>query len=124
VPVDAPDHAFLGPSIDVTVTAGQKVVVMASKAMGSTAVGGATHLSLYICALSNVPGSDFTFLGIGIDGLTVAQNQRHTFGLSGVLTGLAPGTYAVGMCGVVQTGGSAANWNWNEYGYTTAFVTN
>jgi len=48
------------------------------------------------------------------------QNTRLTFTVNGVATGLSAGTYQVGLCGLA----TSANWTNNEYGYTTAIVTN
>jgi hypothetical protein len=51
--------------------------------------------------------------------LTSAPNMRQTFGISAVLTGLAAGTYNVGTCG---SSSNLANWNNNEWSYTSAMV--
>ena len=51
--------------------------------------------------------------------LTAAQNQRQIFSIGAVITGLAAGTYNVGMCGSSSV---PANWNSNEYSYTSAMV--
>jgi hypothetical protein len=59
-------------------------------------------------------------MGGGVLGNQVAQNTRITMGLSGVITGLAPGTHLVGLVG--NSSGTPANWNSNEYSYTTAVV--
>ena len=40
-------------------------------------------------------------------------------GLSANVSGLAAGDYTVGLCGTGST-----NWNYNEWGYTTALVFN
>jgi hypothetical protein len=111
---------FLGPSVTVTVAAGQKIFVSGTKAFGSTAVGGATALKLYICYQSNVGGSPILTVGSGLFDLAVPQNIRLPFSLSADFTPL-PGTYLVGLCG---SSANAANWNWNEWGYVTAMVHN
>jgi hypothetical protein len=101
--------------VSVTVGAGQKVFVTSDAALGSLA-SGAGQLNIYICQQS---GPTLTTVGGGIFGLTVPPNQRHTFGISAVITGLAPGTYTVGMCGSSLAG---ANWNNSEWSYTSAMV--
>lgn len=50
---------------------------------------------------------------------TAPQNARLNYSVNGMVTGLAPGTYQVGMCG---SSGQPANWNNNEWGYVTAMV--
>jgi hypothetical protein len=40
--------------------------------------------------------------------------------LSATSTGLAPGTYKFGLCGMSS---DYSNWNFNEFSYTTALVT-
>jgi hypothetical protein len=60
-----------------------------------------------------------TNIGGGVFGNRVGANTRVTMGLSAVITGLAPGNYQVGLTGLSS---DAANWNSNEYSYTTATV--
>ena len=121
-----PTLAFLTTPVSVTVSGTtQKVHVVASRALGSAVSGGGTNLNLYTCwqqgagainALDGVGGG-------GMWGLTAPQNQRHIFTVTGVLTGLAAGTYNVGMCGQTSTTPNVT-WDNNEYGYTSAFVAN
>ena len=59
-------------------------------------------------------------LGGGMFGLQTVQNTRLNFTVNGVATGLAAGSYQVGLCG----SSTSANWTNNEWGYTTALVTN
>jgi hypothetical protein len=56
----------------------------------------------------------------GIFGLRVAQNTRQLFSLSAVIANLEPGTYQVALCG---SSTNAASWNSNDFGYTSAIVT-
>ena len=56
--------------------------------------------------------------GAGSYGYAVPQNMRMNFTLSANVTGLAAGTYQVGLCG------TGTNWNNNEYSYTTVLVYN
>jgi hypothetical protein len=112
--------SLIGPLATVTVAAGQKVIVMVSGALGSTAVGGANSLNIYP-GYRTSPGGVVNTSGAGIFGLTCAQGQRHIYSVDGVITDLPPGTYDFGMA-VISTNG--ANWNNNEYGYVTVIVTN
>jgi hypothetical protein len=110
---------FLAAPVTVTVTSSsQQILVTSHKAFGSTAVGGANLLNLYIGHRPSGGGS-VTTVGGGIFGNQVAQNTRVTMGLSAVITGLTPGTYQVGLAG---NSANAANWNNNEFSYTTAVV--
>lgn len=112
---------FIGPTVMITVAAGQKVIVTSNKALGSTLAGGATGLNLYMCYKSTAAGSSINSDSQnGSFGQQVPQNTRMLFGLSAVFTGLPAGTYFFGMCGASANFG---NWNNNEYGYTTALVT-
>ena len=112
------DVGFLAPTVNVTIADGESVLVTSHKALGSTAVGGATSLNLYICYQSTVGGSTIQLQGGGSLGHRVPQDTRITFGLSFIVSGLPAGTYMVGLCG----NSSSANWNSNEWGYTTALV--
>lgn len=110
---------FIGPTVNVTVTAGQKVIMVSDKALGGTAA--ATGLALYPCSKSTAAGATIVGYGGAILGLQVPGGTRVTWGMNHIYTGLAAGTYSVGMCG---TAGTPAQWNNNEYGYVSAFVTN
>jgi hypothetical protein len=60
-------------------------------------------------------------LGSGTFDLRVPANIRTTFVQAGIATGLAAGTYQVGVCGKADSG-QGANWNNNEFGFVTALV--
>ncbi|MBL9100612.1 MAG: collagen-like protein [Myxococcales bacterium] len=111
--------AFIGPTASVIVGANQKVHVVAHKALGSAVAGGADALNLYICYQQGV--NPIVTVGSGSFGLRAAQNTRHMFGMSAVITGLAANTYSVGLCG---SSSQAANWNNNEFGQVSAIVFN
>jgi hypothetical protein len=117
VPSAAED--FIGPTVNVTIATGQEIFVTASKALGSSAAGGASDLDIWVCYRSTAVGAPITKVGGGILNLTAPQNARQIYSINGVAVGLPTGTYSVGMCGVSST---AANWNNNEYGYVTAMV--
>lgn len=118
---------WVSPTVQVTVTPEQKVLVNATATLGSTAAGGAAGLRLYVCHKKNSPTvSAPCTTGLGAWDLQLAQNTRHTFSLSNVLTSLETGTYDVGLCGYVDSRAAlpASNWNSNEQGYVTALVMN
>jgi len=110
--------SFLATPVSVAVTAGEVVHVTSHKAFGSTAAGGADSLNLYICYQSSTAASP-TVMGGGSWGQTVAPNMRTILGLSTVIDALPTDTYQVGLCG---SSTDAVNWNWNEWGYTSAVV--
>jgi hypothetical protein len=110
---------FLGPIAIVTVTApAQRVLVTASKAFGSTVQGGGYDLNLYACVRSTEPGNSLV-LAQGIGGLRVPQGSRDLYTLSHIFSGLAAGTYQVGLCGFSDI---PSTWNNNGSGSTTALV--
>jgi len=107
---------YMGPTVNVTVTGtSQKVLVWANKALGAGAAA-ANGLVVEICR-----GTPPTLTGAGgaMLGIASPANTRNVYGISGMFTGLAAGTYTVGMCG---SSGNFANWTNNEYGYVTAMV--
>lgn len=108
----------IGPAATVTIAAGQQIHVTAQAALGSNLAGGGSGLSLGICQRQG--GGPLGVLGSLMLGLSVPQNQRHTYGATAVATGLPAGTYQVGLCGSAPT--SAASWNSNEWAYVTAIV--
>jgi hypothetical protein len=111
-------NGFISPPLSITVAAGQKVFVTANCGLGSFSVGGAANLRLYIGFLAT-GATGPTNLGGGVFGISAPANSRQMYGLSGVLTGLAPGTYQVGLTG---SSTDFANWNNNEFGYVSALV--
>lgn len=111
---------FVTASVSVTIQANQNIHVVSTASLGSTLSGGANGLDLWICHRSGT--GPFTTVGAGSFGLKVPQNTRQHFTLSAVITGLAAGTYSVGLCGKYTT--ATSGWNDNEYGYTTALVLN
>lgn len=110
--------SFIGPTATTTIAAGQQIHVTAQAALGSSLAGGGSGLNLGIC--QRQVGGAIGFAGPAMLGLSVPQNQRHTFGATAVFTSLAAGTYQVGLCGNAPT--SASAWNSNEWAYVTAIV--
>ena len=110
---------FLAVSTTVTITEGQNIFVASSRAFGTTSVGGASGLwidiGFRVSGSSDIP----SVLGDGLFNLQLPQDSRVPFSINGIITGLAAGTYEVGMVGR-NNGGT--DWNSNDYGYTSAIV--
>ena len=115
----APDGTirFLAPTVQVIIGTNQRVLVTSHRALGAGA-SPATGLDIWICYQSTAPGSAIQAVGGGMLGLSSPANLRLPVGLSAVVSGIAAGTYNVGLCGR----SSSANWTNNEFGYTTALV--
>jgi hypothetical protein len=90
-----------------------------SKALGSIAVGGAGNLDIW--AGSQLGVNPIVQHGGGILNLRCSQNTRDLFTMTHIYTGLAAGTYTIGMVGITT---EAANWNNNEWGYISVIVFN
>jgi hypothetical protein len=121
-PPTANVKAFIGPTVQVVITAStQKVVLNANVTMGSTV--GASGLNIYY-GYQLTPGGPVTSLNGGTFNLTAYANSRHTYSVNGVITGLAPGTYNVGCVGTISSAVQIPNWNNNEWGSVTAVVLN
>jgi hypothetical protein len=118
-------NAFLADPVEVTIgSSTQKVLVTSSKALGTLAAlgvgwGGAIDLDLWICYQESAGA--LTKVGVGVLDLSAGQDTRQLYTLSATSTGLAAGTYKFGLCG--STGDPNGHWNWNEFSYTTALVT-
>jgi hypothetical protein len=110
---------FIGPTVQVTVAAGQSVYVNATKALGTTTAGGSGQLYLWVCYQTGAAA--IQQVGGGILGLQTSANNRNIYAINFDIPMLPAGTYTVGMCGYATT---PANWNSNEYGYLTALVHN
>jgi hypothetical protein len=116
----ATTNNFLTTPLVVTITSpAQKILVTAHKALGSTSVAGAVNLDLYIGYRAVASVAEPSTVGGGVWNNRVSQNTQVTMGLSGVINNLVPGNYQVGLVG---NSPDAANWNSNDYGYTTAVV--
>jgi hypothetical protein len=111
-------NRFLAPYVTVTVrSTSQQIHVTSHKALGSTV--GASNLRLYIGYRAAGSTASPSNVGGGVFGNKVAANTRMPMGMSGVISGLTPGDYEVGLVG---SSSDFANWNSNEFGYTTAVV--
>lgn len=115
-PYPSATKSFISPTITITITAGQKVHLVASRATGGyTAVN---DLCIYPAYQSVGFASPIVYLGLGICGLQVPANTRTTLSINGVFENLPAGTYKFGMAGM--TNGDV--WNNAEWGYVTALV--
>ncbi len=110
---------FLSPAVTVTISAVQRIFVSANRAFGTTVVGGANNLDLYIGYRVAGSGAVPTTVGGGMLNMRLPQDTRVPMGISAVISGLGAGSYEVGMAGDDDGNG---NWNNNEWGYTSALV--
>jgi hypothetical protein len=106
----------VGPTVAVTVANAQRIHISAHKYMGSG--GGASGLDTTICHQPALGGA-VTILNLGMWGGSVPANTRIPWGATAVISGLAAGSYNVGLC---ARSGVPANWNSNEWGFTSALV--
>ncbi len=112
---------FVAAPAPVTITSSsQKVFITSSKLLGSTVAGGATGLNLYISYNTTGAANPVTNLGAGSFGYQCLQNERNSYTLSYTVTGLAPGTYYFGLAASTTN----ANWNSQEFSYTSVMVFN
>jgi hypothetical protein len=119
-PAPGPTLQFIGAIVTGPITAGQKFFVVSHRALGTSFAAGAGNLNLYICYRVTASMASPTTVGGGVLGNSVPGSTRVPFGVSAVISGLAPGTYDVGLCGFAPAG----QWNNNDWGYTTAFIAN
>jgi hypothetical protein len=110
--------AFLSPTVQLKVGAGEAVHAIGSKALGSTADGGGIGLDLFICFRDTTIGSPAISVGYGIDDLAAPHGSRQLHTLSADFNP-GVGTFQVGLCGSTP---SPASWNHNSRGYVTAMV--
>lgn len=108
---------FIAPTVNVTIaTAGQSIFATSQRGLGANGAA-ATNLSLWICYRNG--GGPLTQVGFGALGLRVPANTRVNFPMTAVITGLAPGTYTVGLCGAST---DSASWNSNDPNGSTSAV--
>jgi hypothetical protein len=110
--------AFLSPTAELAVVSGQRVHVIASKTLGSTATGGGSGLDLFICFRSVSFGAPLNTVGLGIANLATLEKTRQLYTLSADLQP-GVGTYRFGLCGSTS---SPSGWNSNDNGYVTAVL--
>jgi hypothetical protein len=115
-PYPAAALGFISPTITITITAGQKVHLATSRALGGYYA--ANELCIFPAYQSVIAGSPVVNLGLGICGLEVPANTRTTLSIDGVFENLPAGTYKFGMSGIT----ASHNWKNVEWGYVTALV--
>lgn len=120
--IDTTNYQFLGPTLSVTITTGQVIHVDGTATLGSAAPGGATLARYSVCYRSSSGGNP-TDLDADWSTIRVPANTQIPMPVSQRMSGLAAGTYTVGIC-YQATLGQAANWNSNDWVTLRAFVTN
>jgi hypothetical protein len=110
----------MSPALPVNVTSGQAVLVNAQVTIGSTFAAGASGLRLWICYQPTGGSITTAHFGDWIDA-QVVQNLLITYPIADTISGLATGSYTVGLCGQ-QNSSVANNWNLEDWAYTTAQV--
>jgi len=111
---------FITFPLNVSITAGQRILIMSHAGLGATGTA-ANNLSIFP-GYRQAGGAGVPIaIGGGIFGLTCPANQRQIYSISGTTPPLAAGTYEVGMVG---SSAAPANWNNNEWGYTTVIILN
>lgn len=111
---DSTPYSFIGTTQTITITAGQKIEVIATSALGSTIAGGATMSRL---SIGHRLTSGTTILDNGadyIENMRVPQNSRFPVTLNTIFTSLPAGTYQIGMVYISGTG-NGVNWNSNDW---------
>jgi hypothetical protein len=122
-PINGTLH-FVGPTLTFVVAQGQKVYVNLSADLGSTSGAGALNLSIGFQAtsLGGTPLTHANQIGAELTNLTMGAGQRSVFALKGEVSGLAPGTYTIGL--TAGTGDGNTNWNNNGQMYITGLLLN
>jgi hypothetical protein len=121
VPLSSGTWGFVAAPVAVYVaSSSQRIVVTSSKQLGSSISGGANSLDLAIGYSTTSSQTPVTNVGAGSYSYACLQNERNNYTLSYTITGLAAGTYYFGLIGKC----SNANWNLQEYSYTTVLVFN
>ena len=107
---------FVTPTVTITVATGQKVFLVASRALGGTVA--ANELGINPAYQSTEPNSPIINLNLGMYGLEVPAHTRTTFSVNGVFSDLPPGTYKFGMSAIT----TSPNWTNSEWGCVSALV--
>ncbi len=110
-------YGYVAPRASVTIQAGDVLQVNSSLVLGTTTTNGTTGLDLAI-AYSVGAGAPVV-VGPGLLGISLGRAGRPVQSLTAVISGLAAGTYNVGMIGR-----RTATSTWNSVGnaYTTVLV--
>ncbi|KAJ3060496.1 hypothetical protein HK102_009472 [Quaeritorhiza haematococci] len=87
---------FIGPTVDVTIQDGDQIYIQATATMGSFISLGAGGLTL---SLNYASGGGALTPVVSYPGLSVGPGEKTIFPLNALITGIAPGTYTVGVSG-------------------------
>jgi hypothetical protein len=87
---------FIGPTVDVTIQDGDQIYVDATATMGSFISLGAGGLTL---SVNYSTGGGALTPVVSYPGLSVGPGEKNIFPLNALITGLAAGTYTVGVSG-------------------------
>lgn len=119
--VDTGAYAFIGPTVSVTIAAGNTIHVDGTATIGSTAGAGAQMARISACHQPNGMGG-LTDNDADWSTIRVSQNNRVPMAVSQRIAGLAAGTYTVGLC-YWTTAGQAVGWNYNDWVTVKVIVT-
>lgn len=118
---------FAGPTVSVTITANQRVVVMAQAALGRNQTGTATNLRMdagYQLSTStivnNCSGGNYMILNPDV----ATANSRNPYHVSGSFKPGVAGTYRVGFVVYNGTAGNVNFFNSNDFNNITVMVIN
>lgn len=111
---------FVSINTTVTVTSTSQKVFISAQNNFHAKTGDARDLSL-VLGVRLVGSGVIQQVGQGVSGVTAKGNERYPFGLSGVITNLAPGNYRVGLLASALT---PAEWNSGQFGQVSALVFN
>ncbi|MBK6963257.1 MAG: hypothetical protein IPH20_04775 [Bacteroidales bacterium] len=113
------DFSFFVPPAMIELPEAASIMIHSSRGLGTTTgINASGTLSLYIC-YRNTNGGFLQSIGGGILGLRLPANTRIPFSLSYSTPLLPAGIYEVGLCGLCY---DPAQWNSNEYSYTSAMA--
>jgi hypothetical protein len=116
-------NKFLSATAQIQITAaGQKLLTTATASYGSTVAGGADGLQYWLCTQSTAAGSALVQHSGGLYDNRVPQNTQIPFSMTFDITGLAVGTYNVGLCGYDFS--TPASWNVSDYSFVTVALHN
>jgi hypothetical protein len=99
-PLAGSPEVFVSPTVTVTVAAGQSVFLSASESLGNLAPGNDVFIRFWI-AYQPAGGTITNATDLPQDE-SIQGGETNLTSLSAVLSGLAPGTYQVGLAGEVQ----------------------
>ena len=109
---------FVGPTVTHTIAAGDVVYMTANHYLGTGSVA-ASGLFLHACRQAST-ATNPSGVGEQMDNGRLPANTRISWGVNGVFSGLAAGTYQFGMCYATNS----TNWNSHNAGRVSTMVVN